>query len=67
MAVFKGWRNDGRLKTLYCGGAKLKIQFLAYSFGRGFSLVPWLYLLIVGIIMLKADKGSQLNDLLKKS
>ncbi|MCL5012995.1 MAG: hypothetical protein M1493_03290 [Firmicutes bacterium] len=43
------------------------IQFLAYSFGRGFSLVPWLYLLIVGIIMLKADKGSQLNDLLKKS
>ncbi|PSR24037.1 MAG: hypothetical protein C7B47_15435 [Sulfobacillus thermosulfidooxidans] len=43
------------------------IQFLQYSFGRGFSLAAWLYLLIVGSIMLKLDKGSRLNDLLKNS
>ncbi|HBQ96820.1 MAG: hypothetical protein M1493_05225 [Firmicutes bacterium] len=43
------------------------VQFLDYSFGRGLSLVAWLYLLIVGIIMLKTDKGSRLNDLLKNS
>ncbi|OLZ09016.1 hypothetical protein [Sulfobacillus thermosulfidooxidans] len=43
------------------------IQFLQYSFGRGFSMAAWLYLLIVGSIMLKLDKGSRLNDLLKNS
>jgi hypothetical protein len=43
------------------------VQFLAYSFGRGFSMIAWLYLLVVGIIMLKQDPGSQLNDMLKKS
>ena len=43
------------------------LQFLHYSFGRGFSLVSWLYLLIVGWIMLKIDPGSQLNDALKQS
>ncbi len=43
------------------------LQFLSYSFGRGFSMAAWLYLLIVGILMLKMDRGSQLNDLLKNS
>ncbi len=43
------------------------LQILQYSFGRGFSLAAWLYLLIIGLIMLKMDKGSQLNDLLKGS
>ncbi len=43
------------------------IQFLQYSFGRGFSLGAWLYLLIVGLIMLRVDRGSRLNDLLKQS
>ena len=40
------------------------LQFAQYSFGRGFSLLPWLYLLIVGIVMLKKDPGSKLNQLL---
>ncbi len=40
------------------------IQFAQYSFGRGFSLLPWLYLLIVGIVLLKKDPGSPLNQLL---
>jgi hypothetical protein len=43
------------------------LQFLQYSFGRGFSLGAWLYLLIVGLIMLRVDRGSRLNDLLKES
>ncbi len=37
-----------------------------YSFGRGFSLVAWLYLLVVGIWLWKGDPGSKLNDLLKE-
>lgn len=43
------------------------IQFLQYSFGRGFSLIPWIYLFVVGLIMLRIDKGSKLNELLKNS
>ena len=41
------------------------VQFLQYSFGRGFSLLAWLYLLVVGLWMLKADPGSRVNALLK--
>jgi hypothetical protein len=40
------------------------LQFLHYSFGRGFSLAAWLYLLVVGIMLLKKDPGSKLNDLI---
>ena len=40
------------------------VQFALYSFGRGMSLLAWLYLLVVGIWMLRADPGSRLNDLL---
>ncbi|AUW92539.1 hypothetical protein BXT84_00025 [Sulfobacillus thermotolerans] len=40
------------------------LQFAQYSFGRGFSLIAWLYLLIMGIVMLKKDPGSKINDLL---
>ncbi len=40
------------------------LQFAQYSFGRGFSLLPWLYLLIIGIVLLKKDPGSKLNQLL---
>jgi len=40
------------------------LQFSLYSFGRGMSLAAWLYLLVVGIIMLKIDPGSKINDLL---
>ena len=42
------------------------MQFAEYSFGRAGSLVSWMYLLVVGIIMLKIDKGSKINDLLKQ-
>lgn len=40
------------------------VQFALYSFGRGMSLLAWLYLLVVGIWMLRADPGSRLNELL---
>ncbi len=40
------------------------LQFAQYSFGRGFSLLAWLYLLVMGIIALKKDPGSTLNNLL---
>lgn len=43
------------------------LAFLHYSFGRGFSLAAWLYLLLVGLWMLRRDPGSKLNDLLKES
>ncbi|MCL4323259.1 MAG: hypothetical protein M1498_02275 [Candidatus Thermoplasmatota archaeon] len=42
------------------------VQFASYSFGRAFSLIAWLYIMVVGIIMLKYDRGSKLNDLLKE-
>ena len=42
------------------------LQFAQYSFGRGFSLLPWLYLLIMGIVLLKKDPGSKLNELLDR-
>lgn len=42
------------------------IQILQYSFGRGFSLLAWLYLLLVGIWMLRGDPGSKLDALLKE-
>ncbi len=41
------------------------VQFLHYSFGRGMSMAAWLYLLVVGIILLKKDPGSKLNQLLR--
>lgn len=42
------------------------LAFAQYSFGRGFSLLAWLYLLVMGLWMLKNDPGSKLNDLLKE-
>ena len=42
------------------------LQFAQYSFGRGFSLISWLYLLVVGIVLLKRDPGSKLNQLLDR-
>ncbi|MCL6015026.1 MAG: hypothetical protein M1323_05310 [Candidatus Thermoplasmatota archaeon] len=42
------------------------VQFESYSFGRAFSLVAWIYIIIVGLIMLRYDRGSKLNDLLKE-
>ncbi len=42
------------------------VQFASYSFGRAFSLVAWIYIIIVGLIMLKYDKGSKINDLLRE-
>jgi len=40
------------------------VQFGLYSFGRGMSMAGWVYLLVVGIVMLKKDPGSKLNQLL---
>ena len=39
---------------------------LLYSYGRLFSLVAWLYIIIVGFLLLSYDKGSKLNDLMKE-
>jgi hypothetical protein len=42
---------------------------LAFShyFGRAFSVGAWVFLLVVGGVMLKLDKGSKLNELLRDS
>jgi hypothetical protein len=40
------------------------VQFALYSFGRGMSLAGWIYLMVVGIILLRKDPGSKLNELL---
>lgn len=41
------------------------IEFANYSFGRAFSMVAWIYIIVVGSISIRIDKGSKLNDLLK--
>lgn len=41
------------------------IEFASYSFGRGMSMIGWIYLLVMGIILLKKDPGSKLNHLLE--
>lgn len=43
------------------------IQFAQYSYGRGISLIAWVYLVVVGAMAVKYDKGSKLNELLLKS
>ncbi|MDA8072700.1 MAG: hypothetical protein M0Z40_07775 [Actinomycetota bacterium] len=43
------------------------LAFSHYYFGRGFSLGAWIFLLVVGAAMLKFDKGSKLNALLRDS
>lgn len=40
------------------------LAILDYSFGRGFSVLAWVYLLVVGTMLWKKDPGSPLNDLL---
>ncbi|MGP6207672.1 hypothetical protein ACNF42_06580 [Cuniculiplasma sp. SKW3] len=41
------------------------VQFNNYSFGRAFSLGAWLFIIVVGTILLRYDRGSKLNELLK--
>jgi hypothetical protein len=43
------------------------LAFSHYFFGRAFSVGAWIYLLLVGAIMLRADPGSRLNELLRDS
>ena len=43
------------------------IEFGKYSFGRGFSLLAWLYLIFVGALLNRLDKGSKLDALLRES
>lgn len=42
------------------------VQFAKYSFGRGFSLLAWLYLIIVGLVLNRVDRGSGLDRLLRE-
>lgn len=43
------------------------IQFGQFSFGRGFSVGGWLWLIVVGAILWRVDRGSKLDQLLKDS
>jgi hypothetical protein len=43
------------------------IEFLQYSFGRAGSVTAWLYLIIFGILAIKYDKGSKINEILQES
>ena len=40
------------------------VDFNNYSFGRAFSLIAWLFITIVGSLLLFYDKGSKINELL---
>lgn len=42
------------------------VQFAAYSFGRGFSLLAWVYLVGVGLLLNWVDRGSKLDQLLRE-
>jgi hypothetical protein len=43
------------------------LAFGHYSFGRGFSVGARVYLMVVGSLMIRLDRGSRLNDLLRDS
>jgi hypothetical protein len=43
------------------------VQIAKYSFGRGFSLLAWLYLIVMGLWMNRIDPGSKLDRLLRES
>ena len=43
------------------------VEFSKYFFGRAFSLLGWLYLIIMGIVLNRVDKGSKLDALLRDS
>ncbi len=41
------------------------IAFSQYSYGRFTSVLSWAYLIIVGLVMLKIDKGSEINRIIR--
>ena len=43
------------------------VEFSQYSFGRGFSLLAWLYLIVMGVVLNRLDGGSKLDALLRDS
>lgn len=43
------------------------VQFGQFSFGRGFSLGGWVWLIVVGWLLTRVDRGSKLDELLKQS
>lgn len=43
------------------------IAFAQYSYGRGISLIAWIYLILFGMLALKYDKGSEINTMLNRS
>ena len=43
------------------------VQFDKYSFGRAFSLLGWVYLVAVGLVLNRMDKGSKLDEFLRES
>ncbi len=43
------------------------VQFGQFSFGRGFSLGGWVWLILVGWLLTRIDHGSKLDELLKDS
>lgn len=43
------------------------VQFAQYSFGRGFSLLAWVYLIVMGLVLNRLDRGSKLDVLLNQN
>ncbi len=43
------------------------LEFAQYYFGRGLSVGSWVFLLVVGILMVRFDPGSKINALLRDS
>lgn len=43
------------------------IAFAQYGYGRGISLIAWIYLILFGLLALKYDKGSEINTMLNRS
>ncbi|MCL5105841.1 MAG: hypothetical protein M1331_00375 [Candidatus Marsarchaeota archaeon] len=43
------------------------VAFSQYSYGRFTSVFSWIYLIVIGLVLLKIDKGSEINNLIKST
>ena len=43
------------------------LSFFNYNYGQIFALFGWIYLIVVGLIVYKIDRGSQLDKILTKN
>ena len=42
------------------------VELFQYSFGRAFSVIGWLYLIIMGLVLNRIDRGSKIDEMLNK-